>query len=124
MLQISKEKVAAEGQMILTDRGNFYRHGKDRTIGISFHPRADYVGFHGSGIALRVVSYLPLSRSSPTSSGRSRVAKHNPDKITALQRSQDETRTNGYWKRGALPARRLVGRGSVRDSYDSDVVEL
>jgi hypothetical protein len=25
---------------------------------------------------------------------------------------------------GALPARRLVGRGRVRDSYDSDVVEL
>lgn len=25
---------------------------------------------------------------------------------------------------GALPAKRLVGRGSVRDSYDSEVVEL
>ncbi|OQD75982.1 hypothetical protein PENDEC_c005G04481 [Penicillium decumbens] len=48
MLEISKEKVGAEGRRILTDRGTFYRHGKDRTIGIRFHPKADYVGFHGS----------------------------------------------------------------------------
>ncbi|KAJ5239666.1 Small-subunit processome Utp12 [Penicillium chermesinum] len=48
MVEISKEKVGAEGRQILTDRGTFYRHGKDRTIGIHFHPRADYVGFHGS----------------------------------------------------------------------------
>lgn len=48
MLEISKEKVGTDGRKILTDRGTFYRHGKDRTIGIRFHPRADYVGFHGS----------------------------------------------------------------------------
>lgn len=48
MLEISKEKVGTDGRKILTDRGTFYRHGKDRTIGIRFHPRADYVGLHGS----------------------------------------------------------------------------
>ncbi|KAJ6028674.1 Small-subunit processome Utp12 [Penicillium herquei] len=48
MVEISKEKVGAEGQRILTDRGTFYRHGKDRTIGIRFHPRLDYIGVHGS----------------------------------------------------------------------------
>lgn len=48
MIEISKEKVGTDGRKILTDRGTFYRHGKDRTIGIHFHPRADYVGFHGS----------------------------------------------------------------------------
>lgn len=48
MVEISKEKVGTENRKILTDRGTFYRHGKDRTIGIHFHPRADYVGFHGS----------------------------------------------------------------------------
>ncbi|KAJ5280512.1 Small-subunit processome Utp12 [Penicillium angulare] len=48
MVEISKEKVGAEGQRILHDRGTFYRNGKDRTIGIRFHPRLDYVGFHGS----------------------------------------------------------------------------
>ncbi|KAJ5115245.1 hypothetical protein NUU61_001004 [Penicillium alfredii] len=48
MVEISKEKVGAEDRKILTDRGTFYRHGKDRTIGIRFHPRSDYVGVHGS----------------------------------------------------------------------------
>ncbi|PKY04778.1 WD40 repeat-like protein [Aspergillus campestris IBT 28561] len=47
-ITISKEKVGSEDMKILTDRGTFYRNGKDRTIGISFHPRADYVAFHGS----------------------------------------------------------------------------
>ncbi|KAI9931525.1 hypothetical protein ASPWEDRAFT_151247 [Aspergillus wentii DTO 134E9] len=48
MIEISKEKVGADDRRILTNRGTFYRNGKDRTIGISFHPRSDYVGFHGS----------------------------------------------------------------------------
>jgi U3 small nucleolar RNA-associated protein 12 len=54
MIEISKENVSAEGRRILTDQGTFYRHGKDRTIGISFHPRLDYVGFHGSEKAVEI----------------------------------------------------------------------
>ncbi|KAI2793277.1 putative WD repeat-containing protein [Penicillium oxalicum] len=54
MLEISREKVAQEGQRILTDRGTFYRNGKDRTTGIRFHPRADYVGLHGSERSVEV----------------------------------------------------------------------
>ncbi|KAJ5510131.1 Small-subunit processome Utp12 [Penicillium expansum] len=38
MMEISKEKVGADGRRILTERGTFYRHGKDRTLGIRFHP--------------------------------------------------------------------------------------
>lgn len=54
LIDISKEQVGAEGRRILTDRGTFYRHGKDRTIGIRFHPRSDYVGFHGSEKAVEI----------------------------------------------------------------------
>ncbi|KAA8643588.1 hypothetical protein EYZ11_009493 [Aspergillus tanneri] len=54
MIEISKEKVGAEDRKILTNRGTFYRNGKDRTIGISFHPRADYVAFHGSEKAVEI----------------------------------------------------------------------
>ncbi|RHZ56449.1 hypothetical protein CDV55_104780 [Aspergillus turcosus] len=54
MLEISREKVGSEGRKILTDRGTLYRNGKDRTTGISFHPRADYVGFHGSEKAIEI----------------------------------------------------------------------
>lgn len=54
IIEISKEKVGAEDRRILTDRGTFYRHGKDRTIGIQFHPRMDYVGFHGAERSVEV----------------------------------------------------------------------
>lgn len=54
MMEISKEKVGADGRRILNERGTFYRHGKDRTLGIRFHPRSDYVGFHGSDKSVEV----------------------------------------------------------------------
>lgn len=54
MVELSKEKVGTDGRKILTDRGSFYRHGKDRTIGIRFHPRSDYVGLHGSEKSIEI----------------------------------------------------------------------
>lgn len=54
MIEISKEKVDTEGRKILLDQGTLYRNGKDRTIGIRFHPRADYIGFHGSEKAVEI----------------------------------------------------------------------
>ena len=54
MVEISKEKVGSEDRKVLTARGTFYRNGKDRTIGISFHPRSDYVAFHGSEKSVEV----------------------------------------------------------------------
>ena len=33
---------------VLRDRGSFYRHGKDRTIDVHFHPKRDIVAIHGS----------------------------------------------------------------------------
>ncbi|KAE8387663.1 hypothetical protein ETB97_000636 [Aspergillus alliaceus] len=54
LIEISKEKVGSEDRRILTERGTFYRNGKDRTIGVSFHPRADYIGIHGSEKAVEI----------------------------------------------------------------------
>lgn len=54
MIEISKEKVGSEDRKILTNRGTFYRNGKDRTIGISFHPRSDYIALHGSEKAVEI----------------------------------------------------------------------
>ncbi|KAL1970448.1 hypothetical protein VTN77DRAFT_4092 [Rasamsonia byssochlamydoides] len=54
MQEVAKEKAGSENKMILIERGTFYRHNKDRTIGISFHPRADYIGFHGSEKAVEI----------------------------------------------------------------------
>ncbi|KAJ9307274.1 hypothetical protein DTO217A2_3153 [Paecilomyces variotii] len=54
MIEISKEKAGFENRRILTERGTFYRTGKDRTISIRFHPRSDYIGVHGSEKAVEI----------------------------------------------------------------------
>lgn len=54
MQEIAKEKEGSENKKILTERGTFYRQNKDRTIGVSFHPRADYIGLHGAEKAVEI----------------------------------------------------------------------
>jgi U3 small nucleolar RNA-associated protein 12 len=39
---------------ILKDRGAFYRHAKERTTGVSFHPSLDYLALHGSEKAVEI----------------------------------------------------------------------
>ncbi|EEP81905.1 conserved hypothetical protein [Uncinocarpus reesii 1704] len=55
MKEIAKEKEGANTQKILVDRGNLYRHGKDRTIGVHFHPHSDYIAVHGSEKSLEIL---------------------------------------------------------------------
>ncbi|KAK7729579.1 beta transducin [Botryosphaeria dothidea] len=38
----------------LSERGRLYRSGKDKTTGISFHPRMDYIAIHGSEKAVEL----------------------------------------------------------------------
>jgi len=39
---------------VLTSRGILQRQGKDRTIGVLFHPRQDYIAVHGSEKAVEI----------------------------------------------------------------------
>ncbi|KLJ05898.1 hypothetical protein EMPG_10680 [Blastomyces silverae] len=54
MNEVAKETGATDGRKILVDRGNLYRQGKDRTIGISFHPRLDYIAIHGAEKSIEI----------------------------------------------------------------------
>lgn len=47
MREVAKEKAGTNTKKILVERGNLYRQGKDRTIGVYFHPRLDYITVHG-----------------------------------------------------------------------------
>ena len=40
--------------LFLKERGLFYRQGKDRTIGVNFHPHGNYIGAHGSEKAVEI----------------------------------------------------------------------
>jgi U3 small nucleolar RNA-associated protein 12 len=52
--EATRENVAVNTRKILSDRGNLYRQGKDRTIGILFHPRSDYVAVYGPEKSLEI----------------------------------------------------------------------
>lgn len=39
---------------LLKERGILYRQGKDRTLGVSFHPRGSYIAAHGSEKAIEL----------------------------------------------------------------------
>ena len=54
LAQAAKDRADSPSPKVLVDRGSFYRHGKDRTIGINFHPRRDYVALHGSDKAIEL----------------------------------------------------------------------
>ncbi|CAG8101577.1 unnamed protein product [Penicillium salamii] len=84
MMDISREKISADGRKILTDRGTFYRHGKDRTLGIRFHPRSDYVGFHGSD---KSVEIWRIRSQSEVQKSLSRKNKRRKEK--AAQKSEE-----------------------------------
>ena len=44
----------ASPKTFLRERGIMYRQGKDRTLGVSFHPRSSYIAAHGSEKAVEV----------------------------------------------------------------------
>jgi U3 small nucleolar RNA-associated protein 12 len=54
LLKTVRETSVKSPGNVLKDRGSFYRHGKDRTAGVSFHPRKDYIAIHGSDKAIEL----------------------------------------------------------------------
>ncbi|KAI1955461.1 beta transducin [Ophidiomyces ophidiicola] len=55
MREIAQEKEGVNIRKILVDRGNLYRQGKDRSIGVHFHPRHDYIAVHGSEKSVEIL---------------------------------------------------------------------
>lgn len=54
-LRSESQETPLQGEKrIMKNRGSFYRHGRDRTIGIKFHPRLDYIAVHGSDKAIEI----------------------------------------------------------------------
>ena len=48
------DETESKKQDVLTSRGILHRQGKDRTIGVSFHPRQDYIAVHGSDKSVEI----------------------------------------------------------------------
>lgn len=52
--ETASEVSEATLKAFLKERGVLYRHGKDRTLSVSFHPRGSYIAAHGSEKAVEL----------------------------------------------------------------------
>jgi U3 small nucleolar RNA-associated protein 12 len=87
---------AAKGQpgQVLKDRGSFYRHGKDRTNGVSFHPQRDLVALHGSEKAVelwRIRSEGEIQKTLARKRKRRREKEAGEDKKNAPMEVDEKT---------------------------------
>jgi U3 small nucleolar RNA-associated protein 12 len=51
---LSSKMANDEQQRVLHERGTLYRQGKDRTIGVNFHPKADFIALYGAEKAVEL----------------------------------------------------------------------
>ncbi|KAL9106440.1 MAG: hypothetical protein Q9227_008528 [Pyrenula ochraceoflavens] len=51
---VSQDSINGQKPRVIRERGSFYRHGKDRTTSIKFHPRLDFVAIHGAEKAIEL----------------------------------------------------------------------
>lgn len=76
---------AADTQKILHDRGSFYRHGKDRTTGVTFHPRKDLIAVHGSE---KAVELWRIRSEGEVQKSLSRKRKRKREKVVDAERDE------------------------------------
>lgn len=90
MQEIAKEKEGSENKKILTERGTFYRQNKDRTIDVSFHPRADYIGFHGAEKAVEIFRVRSQTEVQKSLARKRRRKKEKGEKVAADGEKADD----------------------------------
>lgn len=74
----ARRVVRPQEQRFLLDRGVFYRQGRDKTLGIHFHPNDDYIAVHGSEKAVEIWRMRP-SNEIQKSLARKRKRKREKD---------------------------------------------
>ncbi|OJD17489.1 hypothetical protein AJ78_02410 [Emergomyces pasteurianus Ep9510] len=92
MDEVANETGATDGLKILVDRGNLYRQGKDRTIGIHFHPRLDYIAVHGAEKSIeiwRIRTEIEVQKSLARKRKRRREKAGEEDADIGLEKGAD-----------------------------------
>ena len=88
---VMKEKLGAivqEGHHVLQERGTLYRHGRDRPLSVSFHPKRDLITVHGSEKAVEI---LRIRSESEIRKFLARKRKRRKEKATAADADSEWT---------------------------------
>ena len=78
--QAATEISEGSPKTFLRERGIMYRQGKDRTLGISFHPRGSYIAAHGSE---KAVELWRIRSESEVQKAIARKRKRRKEKVMA-----------------------------------------
>lgn len=54
LAELDNSVASGKTKIVLHDQGVLYRQGKDRTLGVVFHPRGEYIAIHGSEKAVEI----------------------------------------------------------------------
>ena len=90
LTQLSSSSTEDPEKKYLHEKGTLYRHGKDRTLGIAYHPSGDYLAVHGSDKAIELL----LIRT-PSEVQKSLARKRRRRREKAVADSVKESKTNG-----------------------------
>jgi U3 small nucleolar RNA-associated protein 12 len=99
LLKPAQETSQGSPRNILTDRGSFHRHGRDRTTGVSFHPRKDYIAIHGSE---KAVELWRIRSAAEIQASWSRKRKRKREKATEAMEDEDKENTPADREEGHL----------------------
>ncbi|KAK8175361.1 hypothetical protein IWX90DRAFT_396704 [Phyllosticta citrichinensis] len=84
----SKQVDEMADSRFLIDRGTLNRQGKDRTLGIRFHPRLDYIAIHGSE---KAVELWRIRSDEEVQKGLARKRKRRKEKLREKGEDVDMT---------------------------------
>ena len=89
LVGLRKASIAVSGgaqKSFLQERGVLYRQGKDRTIGVSFHPKGTYIAVHGSE---RAVELWRIRSESEVQKSMARKRKRRKEKLVTAGKQGD-----------------------------------
>lgn len=96
-LRSLSEKVGKDqDRKVLHERGILYRQGKDRTIGVMFHPKADFIAVHGAEKAVELWRIrTPIEIQKALARKRRRRKEKAAEKAAAQEATEDVAMVDG-----------------------------
>jgi len=104
LAKLANEVPEGSQKTFLKDRGNLHRQGKDRTIGIAFHPKGTYIAAHGSEKAIELWKIRTESEVQKTLARKRKRRREKALTVSGQDRKAGEGMSDGEKDVDELPS--------------------
>lgn len=104
LTKLANEVPEGSQKTFLKDRGNLHRQGKDRTIGIAFHPKGTYIAAHGSEKAIELWKIRTESEVQKTLARKRKRRREKALTVSGQDRKAGEGTSDGEKDVDELPS--------------------